>query len=235
MLQGSRSVEKVRFGRVLDVVIAAAGLIMLSPLFLLVALAILIESGAPVFFSQTRIGRGGRTFSMHKFRKLDDRRDDGCPLTLKDDARMTRVGRFLAETKLDELPQLYNVLRGDMAIVGPRPESLALADCFTESAMPLLDERPGIFGPSQVAFRNECALYPAGSDLIRFYREELFPAKAALDLAYYPNRTLWSDIAWIVRGVLAVLGAGPHFPGRSERLEFAAAELLAGPGAGKEA
>jgi lipopolysaccharide/colanic/teichoic acid biosynthesis glycosyltransferase len=143
---------------------------------------------------------------MYKFRKLDARRDTGFPLTLRDDARMTRVGRLLAQTKLDELPQLYNIIRGDMAVVGPRPESLAFADCFTEAARPVLDERPGIFGPSQVAFRDECAFYPAEGDAIAFYRETLFPAKAALDLEYYPRRTLLSDLRWVGRGVLAVLG-----------------------------
>ncbi|OSP53867.1 sugar transferase [Pseudoruegeria sp. SK021] len=193
-------------GRALDIGLASIGLILLSPVMLIIAIAIVIESGAPVFFTQTRIGRNGRLFRMYKFRKLDDARDNGCPLTLKNDFRMTWIGRHLAETKLDELPQLFNILRGDMAFVGPRPESLAFADCFTEGAGPVLHERPGLFGPSQVAFRNECSLYPVGGDLIQFYRETLFPAKMALDLAYYPNRTVWSDIAWIGRGVLAVIG-----------------------------
>ncbi len=157
---------------------------------------------------QTRIGRGGRTFRMYKFRKFDARRDDGCPLTLKDDVRMTRVGRFLARTKLDEMPQLLNILRGDMSVVGPRPESLAFVDCFDERARLLLRERPGIFGPSQVMFRNECAYYPADRDPVGFYRETLFPAKATMDLAYYPNRTAWRDLGWIWRGVLAVIGVG---------------------------
>ncbi len=102
-----------------------------------------------------------------------------------------------------------NIVRGDMAIVGPRPESLAFADCFDEDVRPLLDERPGIFGPSQVAFRNECAFYPADADPVQFYRDTLFPAKAALDLSYYPGRTLWSDVVWITRGALAVVGVAP--------------------------
>ncbi|WP_217898349.1 sugar transferase [Tropicimonas sediminicola] len=194
----------------LDLIFATLGLIVLSPLMLIIALLIVVESGFPVFFVQTRIGRNGKHFNMFKFRKLDAARDDGCPLTLKNDMRMTRVGKVLAETKLDELPQLFNILRGDMSVVGPRPESLAFEDCFTESVRPVLDQRPGIFGPSQVAFRNECALYPKGSDLIQYYRETLFPAKAALDLSYYPTRTVWTDILWIVRGIRAVFTAGQH-------------------------
>lgn len=201
-----RSPVQARLGRFVDIVLAGAGLLTFSPAILLIAVAIVAESGFPVFFSQIRIGRGGVPFRMWKFRKLDARRDDGCPLTLKDDPRLTRVGRFLAETKLDELPQLYNIIRGDMAIVGPRPESLAFADCFVAGALPLLNERPGIFGPSQVAFRNECAFYPVGGDVVAFYRETLFPSKVALDLAYYPGRTVWSDTRWIVRGLLAVAG-----------------------------
>lgn len=206
MSTSSRSPVQARLGRLVDILFAGAGLLLLSPATLLIAVAIVAESGFPIFFSQIRIGRGGAPFRMWKFRKLDARRDDGCPLTLKNDPRMTRVGRFLAETKLDELPQLYNILRGDMAMVGPRPESLAFADCFVADALPVLDERPGIFGPSQVAFRNECAFYPVGGDVVAFYRETLFPSKVALDLAYYPGRTVWSDLRWIARGVLAVAG-----------------------------
>ena len=195
--------------RVMDITLALTGLIVLSPLLLLIALAIVIETGFPVFYVQTRIARGGKTFRMYKFRKFRASCDGGSPLTMKDDTRMTRLGEFLARTKLDEMPQLYNIIRGDMSIVGPRPESLAFAGDFTEQVRPLLMHRPGIFGPSQVAFRNECALYPAGMDPVQFYHETLFPAKAALDLAYYAQRTVWTDIVWIVRGILAVLGKAP--------------------------
>lgn len=197
-----------RLARLLDIILAATCLVLCAPLFLLLSLAVLAEVGRPILFVQTRIGRGGHSFRMYKFRKFRSCSESGCPLTLKNDRRMSRVGRLLAQTKLDELPQLVNILRGDMAVVGPRPESLAFADCFTATAMPVLSERPGIFGPSQVAFRNESALYPPGVDPVHFYRQTLFPAKAALDTSYYPNRTLASDMGWMVRGVLAVLGIG---------------------------
>ncbi len=197
--------------RTIDVTLATVGLIILSPLLLLIVLAIAIETGFPILFAQTRIARGGRTFQMYKFRKFSANCTAGCPLTMQDDARMTRVGSFLARTKLDEMPQLFNIIRGDMSIVGPRPESLSFAECFTQDLHPLLDHRPGIFGPSQVAFRNECALYPPEKDPVQFYCDTLFPAKAALDLAYYSRRTVWTDIQWIWRGVLAVLGKVPEF------------------------
>ena len=204
-----------RLARVLDVVFAVVSLIALWPVITLISVAIVLESGPPVFYRQIRIGRGGRHFAMLKFRKFGPRvGDDGSPLTLENDPRMTRVGRFLAATKLDELPQLFNILRGDMSVVGPRPESLAFEDCFEGRAVQLLAFRPGIFGPTQVRFRHESRYYPSDGDPIRFYRQTLFPAKAALDLGYYPRRTIGSDVAWIFRGILAVVdlgsGAGGH-------------------------
>lgn len=191
--------------RALDLVVAWLGILLTSPLMLLIILAILIESGRPVFFAQTRLGQGGRHFRIFKFRKFGkDSGEAGLPLTMREDPRLSRIGRFLAASKLDELPQLYNVLIGDMSLVGPRPESLAFSDCFAGEHRAILAYRPGIFGPSQVAFRNECALFPPDSDPTRFYRQVLFPLKARLDLSYYPHRTLLSDCAWIARGALAV-------------------------------
>ncbi len=206
--------------RALDIVLAAAGLVLLAPFFALVASAIVLETGFPILYVQKRLGQRGKVFGIYKFRKFGVCCDGGCPLTLSNDSRMTMVGAALARSKLDELPQLFNILRGDMAVVGPRPESLALADCFDETTRGILDHRPGIFGPSQVAFRDECSLYPKGRDPVQFYVQSLFPAKAALDLAYYPNRTMAADIRWIARGVFAVTGFLPqnaaHALGRVE-------------------
>jgi lipopolysaccharide/colanic/teichoic acid biosynthesis glycosyltransferase len=204
-----------RVGRALDILLAVIGLVVLSPVMLIIATATILESGRPVLFSQIRLGRDGRHFRMYKFRKFrPDCSASGLPLTLCNDDRTSNVGRFLAITKLDELPQLYNILRGDMAFVGPRPESLAFAGCFDEQHQAVLDYKPGIFGPSQAAFRSEAKLYPENEDLISFYREVLFPLKASLDLEYYPRRTLFKDLAWIVRGVLAVIGLYPRLTQR---------------------
>ncbi|MGK7867603.1 sugar transferase [Falsiroseomonas sp. E2-1-a20] len=193
--------------RALDVVLAGLGILFLSPVLLLVTLAILIESGRPIFFAQTRLGQDGRHFRLFKFRKFKKCAvESGRPLTVRGDDRMSPIGRILEITKLDELPQLYNILKGEMSIVGPRPESLAFADCFDDANRAVLAYRPGIFGPSQVAFRDEGALYPPGAEPARLYRQVLFPTKAQLDLAYYPKRTLLSDIGWILCGVLAVVG-----------------------------
>lgn len=186
-------------------------LVALAPLMLLIAAAVVVDSGWPVFFWQQRIGLHGRRFWMVKFRKFGAALGaDIAPLTLAGDARFTRVGALLAQTKLDELPQLWNVIRGEMALVGPRPEVPEFESCFAGSSQQLLNYLPGIFGPSQVVFRAEAALYPPDRQPLEFYREVLFPAKAALDLAYYPARSALGDLKWVVRGIRAVCGRAPE-------------------------
>jgi lipopolysaccharide/colanic/teichoic acid biosynthesis glycosyltransferase len=193
--------------RTLDIVLSAAAAIIFAPLMLLIALALLVEGGWPIFFAQTRLGAGAKPFRMYKFRKFDPRScPSGLALTMIGDSRLTPIGRFLAVSKFDELPQLWNILRGEMAIVGPRPESLSFADCFRDGREALLQWRPGLLGPTQVLFRNEALLYRQSQDPLLFYREVLFPAKATIDLSYYPKRTMASDLVWIMRGFWAVFG-----------------------------
>lgn len=193
--------------RVLDVVFAACVLAFLSLLMALIALAIYLESGGPVFFSQTRLGRSGQQFRLHKFRKFPANAGRGGPaVTVRGDARMTAVGRILERTKLDELPQLWNILAGDMSVVGPRPESLAFASCFARGYSGVLDFKPGIFGPCQVMFRNEGCLYQDGCEPEEYYSRVLFPLKAHADLTYFSTRSLRSDLWCIVHGTLAVFG-----------------------------
>lgn len=196
--------------RALDIVCSSLGMLVLAPVALVLALAVLIESGSPILFSQIRLGQNGKPFRMYKFRKFrPDCGDHGCPLTLEDDSRLTRIGRVLIASKLDELPQLWNVLRGDMSLVGPRPESLAFADCFRDGFEKIHEYKPGLFGPCQVLYRNESKLYPAGVSATGFYRQVLFPAKAEIDLAYFAHRTLVSDFGWILRAAFAIV-AGPR-------------------------
>jgi len=191
--------------RVFDILASGMAVCVLSPVFLIVAVAILIESGRPLLYSQLRLGQNGRPFSIYKFRKFKASCDlQGFPLTLDGDDRLTRVGRILAATKLDELPQLWNVLRGDMSLVGPRPESLAFNDCFRNGFEAILEHKPGLFGPCQVVFRHESRLYPTDGSAAEFYREVLFPAKAKVDLAYFSRRTLLSDLNWILRAAVVI-------------------------------
>jgi lipopolysaccharide/colanic/teichoic acid biosynthesis glycosyltransferase len=190
----------------MDLAVATVAVAAMAPLMLLIAVALLLEGGRPVLFVQTRVGAGAKAFQIYKFRKFDVQcGSNGLPLTVAGDCRMTRIGRLLAATKLDELPQLWNVLRGDMAIIGPRPESLDFVDCFHGGLEAVLRYKPGLLGPSQVLFRHEAHCFPQSVDPVRFYREVLFPAKARIDLAYYPQRTIGSDTLWMWRGLLAVL------------------------------
>ena len=177
--------------RVLDILMAASALILLFPLLTIISLVILLESGRPVLFAQRRLTLNGRVFVMYKFRKFNiDCGTSGSPLTLVGDARMTPFGRVLCASKLDELPQLWNVLLGDMAIVGPRPESLEFADCFKDGYEKVLQFRPGLLGPAQMVFRNEAKYLPSDETAVYVYRNEIFPLKADLDLRYYMHRTL---------------------------------------------
>jgi lipopolysaccharide/colanic/teichoic acid biosynthesis glycosyltransferase len=196
--------------RLLDMVVATLGLVCLTPVLMVISVATVLESGFPLLFSQVRLGEGGRLFRLYKFRKFGaDRVGHGGAVTLKNDPRLTRVGKVLAQTKLDELPQLWNVLIGDMSIVGPRPETPVFAECFDRGYQKVLAFRPGIFGPNQVFLRNESSLYISQHDPEEFYRRILFPLKARTDLAYFPDRTLAQDIAWMMRGIGAVLGWSP--------------------------
>lgn len=201
------AVRAVRLRRVVDILCAGMGIVVSFPILLIVALAIWIEGGRPILYSQLRLGLHGSPFRMYKFRKFRADCDDrGSPLTMVNDDRMTRIGRTLAAFKLDELPQLWNILRGDMSFVGPRPETLVFADCFINGFEKILEHRPGLVGPCQVLFRHENMLLPQDGDAAEFYREVLFPAKAKIDLAYYSNRTVTSDLRWIVRAAWIALG-----------------------------
>ncbi len=193
--------------RTLDILIGAVGLLFAAPLFGLVAILIKTESPGPVFFSQMRIGLHRKRFKMLKFRKMrDDLPVQGPSLTRRHDTRLTAVGAFLERTKLDELPQLVNVLKGDMSIVGPRPE----VPKFVEVKPALWDEvlsvKPGIFGPNQLTNRNESELFPKDcKDLEAFYVQELLPPKLRVDAEYARNCSPWLYLSLLVRCLFASL------------------------------
>jgi lipopolysaccharide/colanic/teichoic acid biosynthesis glycosyltransferase len=192
--------------RMFDISISVVAFILLLPAFVLSAIAILLEDGAPVFFKQKRIGRDGKLFDVLKFRKLRHSPGEATPLIVTcDDERYTLVGRILERTKLNEIPQLINVMKGDMSLVGPRPEIPQFLHCYGGPLQDLLSIKPGIFGPSQAAYRNESDLYPAGVDKTLFYESVLFRRKAEIDLSYYPTANVGSDAYWIFRSLCAVL------------------------------
>lgn len=194
-----------RSGRLLDIGAAALGLALLSPLFLLVGLWIKLDSPGPVFYRAARVGRNGAPFRLYKFRSMVAGADrQGPGITATGDARVTRVGRFLRSTKLDELPQLINVLKGEMSLVGPRPEDPRYVALYTPEQCCVLAVRPGITSAASLAFRHEEQLL-AGEDWETLYREQVLPAKLAIDLDYQDRRKLWSDLALILRTIAAMI------------------------------
>ena len=191
--------------RWLEVALAATGLIVFAPAALIIAWAIRREDGGPVFFRQERVGLRGRPFAILKFRTMSE---DGAGqlITARDDPRVTRVGRFLRRTKLDEVPQLWNVVRGEMSFVGPRPEVAKYVALYTPEQRQVLEFRPGITDEASLAYRDEEAMLAAQADPEVFYVRELLPAKIVLNLEYQRRRTVWTDVGVILRTVLGSRG-----------------------------
>jgi lipopolysaccharide/colanic/teichoic acid biosynthesis glycosyltransferase len=186
----------------LDRVGAALLLVVLAPVFVAVAVGIRLESRGSALFRCRRVGQGRREFDMLKFRKMHDGAS-GSALTSPDDVRFTRLGRFLARSKLDELPQLWNVLRGEMSLVGPRPESAEFVRLQGWAYEEICLVKPGITGLSQLAFAREGELLDP-SDRVADYVNRLLPAKAQLDRLYVERRSVWMDLR-ILFATIAVI------------------------------
>lgn len=190
--------------RLFDIVCAALGLLVLSPVLLVCALLVGLTSPGGVLFRQERIGKDGVPFTIYKFRSM--RKDNaGLKISTSHDTRITPVGRVLRKTKLDELPQLWNVLKGDMSFVGPRPEVREYTDLYTPEQRQVLMVRPGITGLASIRYRNENELLTASSDPNRTYIDEVMPAKLALDLKYIPRACVSYDIKLILETLVTVV------------------------------
>jgi len=187
-----------------DLIVAALLLIVLSPILITIAVLIRIRDGSPVLFRQERVGRHGVAFRVLKFRTM--RSTPGAQVTIQGDTRITRVGRRLRAHRLDELPQLINVLTGDMSLVGPRPELAQYVNLFPEEYRQILTLRPGITGPASVEFRNESELLAAYPDPERAYVEVILPQKIALALDYLRERSMLVDLKILGRTVRAFWG-----------------------------
>lgn len=194
--------------RALDVIGSVIGLVLLSPLLALIAAAIKLEGGGPVLYAQLRVGKDFRPFRFCKFRSMVPGADRAGLLTAPNDVRLTRVGRILRKYKLDELPQLFNVLKGDMQLVGPRPEVERYVAMFRPQYARLLRDRPGITDPATLAYRREEQILVAGSRE-RQYITRILPNKLKLSLEYQTSRSLFSDFSIVVRTVLN-LGTVPR-------------------------
>jgi lipopolysaccharide/colanic/teichoic acid biosynthesis glycosyltransferase len=190
--------------RMLDSVASLFGLILLSPLFLLLGVLVKADSAGPVFFRAERIGRGGKPFHLVKFRSMVSRAAQRGPgITTVGDERITRMGRLLRRSKLDELPQLYNVLKGEMSLVGPRPEDPRYVALYTPEQRRLLEVRPGITSPASLRYRHEERLL-YGPDWERVYVEQVMPHKLQMELEYLERRTWLTDLDLISQTVLAL-------------------------------
>jgi lipopolysaccharide/colanic/teichoic acid biosynthesis glycosyltransferase len=180
--------------RVLDSVISALGLILLGPVMLILSLWIKLDSRGPVLYRGQRVGKAGHRFQMYKFRTMVVGADSiGPPITYRDDPRVTKAGKFLRRTKLDELPQLINVLKGEMSLVGPRPEDPSYVAHYNAHQRELLRVKPGITGLTQLEYRDEAAMLEGGS-ADEDYLSHIMPEKLRLDLYYVENRSLALDI-----------------------------------------
>lgn len=205
--------------------LAGFALLVLAPLLVVIALIVKLSSPGPILFRQNRVGRGGLSFTLIKFRTMSVA-NDGPQLTARDDARITKIGAVLRHSKLDELPELWNVLVGDLALVGPRPEVPSMVDLDDPRWQRLLTVRPGLTDPVTLRLRDEEKLLAeVAGDRVAFYRDLLLPWKLDNALAYLESRTAWSDLKVLAATTFAIL-FGPTRPAPSE------AELrlgLAGP------
>lgn len=190
--------------RMASFVLSLAALIAVSPLLALCALLVRCSSPGAIFFRQKRVGRGGAVFTLYKFRTMFECAE-GLPVTSADDWRITAVGRILRKTKLDELPELYNVLRGEMAFVGPRPEVVELVDLENPQWREVLSVRPGITDPVTLEFRNEEELLAQVEDRRKFYREVIQPYKLKGYADYLKNKNLKNDLKIVAQTFKVVL------------------------------
>jgi lipopolysaccharide/colanic/teichoic acid biosynthesis glycosyltransferase len=184
--------------RCFDFTAALVGLLLLSPVLLLIALVVRCSSRGPIFFLQERVGRGFRRFRIYKFRTMVVGAPKlGLQITAGEDPRITRVGRFLRKWKLDELPQLINVLKGEMSLVGPRPEVPRYVEMFREDYACVLSVRPGITDPASLKYRDEAAILAQSPNPEETYVREILPEKITLAKQYVAQASLRGDIALI--------------------------------------
>jgi lipopolysaccharide/colanic/teichoic acid biosynthesis glycosyltransferase len=195
--------------RLFDLLASLAGLLLLSPLLLIAALLIKLESKGPILFKQNRIGKGFRSFWIYKFRTMVHQQPGtGRSITVGDDPRITKVGRWLRKTKIDELPQLLNVLKGDMSLVGPRPELPQYVELFRTDYAEILRIRPGITDLASLKYHDEAALLEQFEDPEAEYCARILPDKISLAKEYVRRSSLLFDLGLIVKTLPKLLGRG---------------------------
>ncbi len=191
--------------RFFDILLSVLGLIILVPFFLVIAVLIKLNSQGPVFYLQERIGKDRRPFKLFKFRSMRTDADKGNAITVgARDSRITSIGYYLRKFKLDELPQLINVLKGDMSLVGPRPEVKKFVDLYSEDQLKVLSVRPGLTDIASIEYRNENELLEGKADPIDFYIQEIMPKKLHLNLQYIASQSIFLDFKIIFKTIFSV-------------------------------
>lgn len=194
--------------RTFDLLFSTIGLLLLSPLFSIGILLAKLQSKGPIFYKAKRVGRGEIIFEMYKFRTMVVNADTlGGSLTTYRDARITSIGRFLRWTKLDELPNLINVIKGEMSLIGPRPEAPDYVKHYTQTQKQVLRVKPGMTGPSQLANRDEEEKLKGKLDAEHYYITKLMPEKLTLDLHYVATQSITTDIGWLLKTFWVVIFA----------------------------
>ena len=192
--------------RLFDIVASGCGLILLSPIFIVLSIWIKLDSKGPVFYKQVRVGRGNKDFYLYKFRSMRVGADKAGLITVGGrDPRVTRSGYYIRKYKLDELPQLINVIKGDMSLVGPRPEVRKYVDMYTPEQMHVLDVRPGITDMASIRYRNENELLEKAEDPDKYYIEVIMPDKLGINLEYVANHSFRYDMKLIFSTFLAII------------------------------
>lgn len=193
------------FKRLFDIFCSAIGIIVFSPLFLVLWIAVKLESKGPAFFLQTRVGKNNHDFKLYKFRTMYLDSESRGQLTVgMRDPRITKVGYTLRKYKLDELPQLFNVLLGDMSLVGPRPEVRKYVDLYNDEQMKVLSVRPGITDIASIQFINENELLATAENPEEFYIKEIMPQKLALNIEYINSNLLLKDVGLILKTIFKI-------------------------------
>lgn len=192
--------------RLFDIVFSLFGIIILSPIFLIIAFLVKVTSKGGAFYKQIRVGKNNKDFRLLKFRSMYVDSDKKSLITIGGhDSRVTKVGYFIRKYKLDELPQLINVLKGDMSFVGPRPEVRYYVNMYTKEQLQVLNVRPGITDPASIAYRNENELLAKQSDPKQYYIDVIMQDKLRINLEYIANRTFWSDVKIILQTIYVSL------------------------------
>jgi lipopolysaccharide/colanic/teichoic acid biosynthesis glycosyltransferase len=197
--------------RIFDIIGAIFGLVLFLPLLLIVALLVKLDSPGPVFFRQERMGKGFKPFFIYKFRTMvQDPSETGAPLTIGDDPRITRTGRFLRKTKIDELPQLINVLKGEMTFVGPRPEVRQFVELFRRDYEEILKIRPGVTDIASLKYEDESTVISQFKNPEEAYINKILPDKIRLAKEYISQSSLFFDLGLILKTLPKLVGLKAH-------------------------